>query len=973
MCAQVHAGKRVMYSLLQRFSRDLLWAAAALSMLSGAAGRADAAVAVQLSPAAAKLVSGQNMGFLALLSGTNDTRVIWKVNGVTGGSAATGTISSAGSYTAPAQISSVVTITVAAQSVADPTQSGTAWITVAPAITVTPVAVSVSPASASLAAGQTRQFSATVTGTANTTVAWQVNGQPGGSPAVGIVSSTGAYTAPTVIASASSVTVTATSIADTSKSSSARVALAAAAQPLNLVPSSVNLPAGGSQQFTASIGGVPTTAVRWSLSAQSGTISSSGLYAAPASIASAQTVTVTATSTQTNATANSVVGLAPGAAPLSGGLVAVPTPAVSANLLVNPGFEQGKTGWTDNGFTIDTTVSHSGAASLRVVNPNLIPYAQSASQTLALKMGVYNFGAWIKVSALAATTGQGVRLCLGAPVSFPHTLTNACTNVVKGTADWQYVESTSIALPQDSNAAVLIDAYGDPDGTAWIDDVTVTRSQFPVQSFLLYPNYRGLLFDDQPQIARFNVTVDPPAGTLLTDYHVNQVVTDEVTGAVVSSNSYTPEASMNLTADFTSLLSGRPYRVTFALQKSGYTYTYPAYRIIRTPASARASMAVSFDAQNRFLLHGRPAFLLGVYDSGMGYAADEATWTNLFTTSRRLFELPINFYLNYWYGGAANASMLPMMNVLGGHGIYNLTNANCFSHNTVEQMGGSWFTSSTDAVIQQRAAHPYFGGFYAADECIPSLVPDVFGHTLDMKRLDPGGANLGVMLPDANVPQWRDAVDILATDPYPMYGAEPATGYPFVQVADGAAATQRALLGSRPFATVIQFFQFTSNSRWPTQTELRNMSYEAIVGGANGLFYWSLGAGALAYICDGSDAAHSPAGSASWCQAKVDEFTALKNTLIELKSMEPVLLLNDRPDLLTASSNTAIRTRVKYDGTTTYVIAYNASSTPQTATFGFGRVTAPVTVMQEARTVAPSSNSFTDTFLPNGVHVYAVR
>ncbi len=52
--------------------------------------------------------------------------------------------------------------------------------------------------------------------------------------------------------------------------------------------------------------------------------------------------------------------------------------------------------------------------------------------------------------------------------------------------------------------------------------------------------------------------------------------------------------------------------------------------------------------------------------------------------------------------------------------------------------------------------------------------------------------------------------------------------------------------------TVIQFFQFTSSGRWPTQAELRNMSYMAIANGANGLMYWSLGAGGLAYICDGS-------------------------------------------------------------------------------------------------------------------------
>jgi hypothetical protein len=720
--------------------------------------------------------------------------------------------------------------------------------------------------------------------------------------------------------------------------------------------------------------GLANSAVTWSLSAPLGTITNAGLYAAPASVASATTVTVKATSVQDpTRSAQSVVGISPATPPLAGGLVSFPTPLISGNLLTNPGFEQGKTNWADNGFAIDNTVFHSGTASLRLTNANLIPYSQSAGQTLQLRKGTYSFGGWIKMNGLATTTGQGIRLCLAAPVSYPHNLTNACTGPIKGTADWQYVQTSSIMVPQDSTALLSIDAYGDPDGTVWIDDVLLTRTQFPVQSFLLYPNYRGLLFDDQSQIARFNVAVDPPAGTAITDYRLGEVVTDEVTGAVVLNTSYTPEATMSLTTDFTSMLAGRPYRVSFALQKSGYSYTYPAYRIIKVPGSLRASMAVSFDEQNRFLLHGRPSFVLGVYDSGMGYASSEANWVNTFTTNRRLFELPINFYLNYWYGAAPNSSIIPMMNVLQEHGIYNLTNANCFATGAVNLSGAPWFLNGPDSVIQERATHPYFAGFYAADECIPSLAPNVFGHTLDMKRLDPGGVSLGVLLPDANVPQWRDTVDVLATDPYPMHGVEPASGYPFVQVADAAAATQSAVMGSRPFVTAIQYYRSTLSSRWPTQAELRSMSYAAIAAGANGLFYWSLGAGALAYICDGSDAAHSPSGSASWCQAKIDEFTALKNVLTELKSMEPVLILDDRPDLLRSNNNTAIRTRVKYDGMTTYVIAYNTSSSTQTAAFGFNLVSAPVTIMQESRSIPSSANSFSDTFAPNGVHVYAVR
>ncbi len=76
-----------------------------------------------------------------------------------------------------------------------------------------------SPASATLSASQSQQFTATVTGSSNTAVTWSL------SPAVGTISASGLYTAPGVIASAQTVTVTATSVADATKSASATVNL----------------------------------------------------------------------------------------------------------------------------------------------------------------------------------------------------------------------------------------------------------------------------------------------------------------------------------------------------------------------------------------------------------------------------------------------------------------------------------------------------------------------------------------------------------------------------------------------------------------------------------------------------------------------------------------------------------------------------------------------------------------------------
>jgi len=82
------------------------------------------------------------------------------------------------------------------------------------------VAVSISPSSASLTAGSTQQFSASVSGTSNTSVTW--------SASPGTISSTGLYTAGS---SAGSATVTATSVADSSKSAQAKVTVTAAPPP----------------------------------------------------------------------------------------------------------------------------------------------------------------------------------------------------------------------------------------------------------------------------------------------------------------------------------------------------------------------------------------------------------------------------------------------------------------------------------------------------------------------------------------------------------------------------------------------------------------------------------------------------------------------------------------------------------------------------------------------------------------------
>jgi 6-phosphogluconolactonase (cycloisomerase 2 family) len=263
-------------------------------------------VSVTVTPGTASVQTGATKQFTAAVSNASNAAVDWQVNGVAGGNATVGTISSSGLYTAPASVPAPATVTVTAVSQADSTKSGTASVTVTapPAVTVT-----VSPKTPSVAVNGTQQFTATVANSANTAVTWEVNGTAGGDATVGTITAGGLYTAPATIPNPVAVTVTAVSVADNTKFDNATVTITAApAITVTVSPSTPSVPVNGTQQFTATVTGTANTAVTWQVNdvtggnAAVGTISGAGLYTAPASVPNPASVTVKAISNADNTT-----------------------------------------------------------------------------------------------------------------------------------------------------------------------------------------------------------------------------------------------------------------------------------------------------------------------------------------------------------------------------------------------------------------------------------------------------------------------------------------------------------------------------------------------------------------------------------------------------------------------------------------------------------------------------------------------
>jgi hypothetical protein len=156
----------------------------------------------------------------------------------------------------------------------------------APAVTV-----AVTPSTATIQAGGTQQFTATVSNSSNQGVTWTAS--------AGTISATGLYTAPNV-SSPTEVQVTATSAADSSKSAVATLTVNPAPAPaptpvtISVTPNTGTINNGDGIQLSASVSGSSNGAVTWT--ATLGSVSASGYYIAPVSVTAPTQVQVRATS-----------------------------------------------------------------------------------------------------------------------------------------------------------------------------------------------------------------------------------------------------------------------------------------------------------------------------------------------------------------------------------------------------------------------------------------------------------------------------------------------------------------------------------------------------------------------------------------------------------------------------------------------------------------------------------------------------
>jgi len=219
---------------------------------------------IGIAPATATLAANHRITLTASQGGASGSSFNWSVNGVAGGDTTLGQICVTGSspcqvfnsgtatqvdYLAPGSIPSPNPVSVTVSSASNPALSASAQVTI-----LNHVVVSVLPNSVIVAPLGVQPFTASVLGTTNQNVTWQIQGSACGTAgACGSIDISGNYTAPSAAPAPDTLQVVAISQDDPTQSSAASVTISTGPNILTLHPASVY--AGGASGFTLQIDG----------------------------------------------------------------------------------------------------------------------------------------------------------------------------------------------------------------------------------------------------------------------------------------------------------------------------------------------------------------------------------------------------------------------------------------------------------------------------------------------------------------------------------------------------------------------------------------------------------------------------------------------------------------------------------------------------------------------------------------------
>jgi hypothetical protein len=568
-------------------------------------------------------------------------------------------------------------------------------------------------------------------------------------------------------------------------------------------------------------------------------------------------------------------------------------------------FEDGGAGWTiPPAYSVVRGEGRNGSSAFVYENADpALPYVYPQCEVQLQTGVVYRVSGWIRTENLEPGKRKGAQLAVLCWDAQGELVKDWYSPGVRGTTDWQKIEFVTREIPPEAAKCALL-AYCTPQalGKACFDDILVAPYEDPAVGMFFSSAYRNTAASGK---VTFGVALSLPEQ--YSPKETKGVFSYTGSDGVRKKVSVTPAARDRVffPLDAAQLKEGES-KIGFELfapdGKSLGTSSLPFHRPAKMP-----NRRVWIDEHHRAIVDGEPFFPLGMYSSVRMRRDDYVKG-------------PFNTIASYL---PLDAVEMDFFHTNGVKVIYSVKDM----HPAMPERTPSTVTDEATAsayvhaVVDTLRTHPALLAWYVNDEAPVTEVPERTHLYSLFRRIDPNHPTWAVLDRLHDLREFIPTYDVLGMDPYPV------AQKPLTHITEFIRGTQKAIFNDRPLWNVPQTFNWgwyrkhlADKERFPTEQEMKNMNWQHIALGANGLISYCY--------------------HALYRDVKPENFDnywkPICNAAAEVKKMMPVLLsVEEAPAAQGAPEMVPVRTWMK-DGEL-YVLAVNARNEVQTANLALSR------------------------------------
>jgi len=569
-----------------------------------------------------------------------------------------------------------------------------------------------------------------------------------------------------------------------------------------------------------------------------------------------------------------------------------PAAAAPVNLVANPGFEDTMdnipahwlaigNGWNDS-IRASTAAKRSGNYGV-AIETNIANNPWVAIPVPVEEGATYEITSWFKAIGASGDVGYKVEFFKG--------IDRTDANWIYG---YPYYAESSLNEPIFRKFAIEVEApaeakymyvylrlYGT--GTVYFDDVSVIKSKGKPQ--IIVDSEHRYYYSD---ITQGNIDLDiTPEDGVFTGKTVDIRIVDEATEDVLfSQTGIGAAATVTVPFDTSIMALQQPYRIKAELKEGQNGLIESTEQTIY-----RWARPSTVPDNGPILVDGQPFFPVIAYHVGpedypylQAIGVNTVQGTN--TTDADTLESELD---------AAHANGLKMLVTLY-NGMKVKENA---------QM--------TEAFVTRFKNHPAVLGYMVMDEPSTNGIPnsDLIDAYKLIRSIDPAHPTYMVEEDWKAYRYTGHATDILVTDVYPI--REGSAALPLKSVGEHVRKAVASVGDSKPVWTVLQTFKYSNSffTTLPTEDQLRNMAYQAILSGAKGLAYYAI---------------HDP----GWDLFDSDFYPIMVKFKTELAFIRSLVIEGTKTDAY-LDNDSNVQWAIYSKGDEQYAIAINTTKEAQTA------------------------------------------